>query len=64
MKKVCDKYGALLILDGQYLLIRFEPLFKITDHEQRSCAGWVVVDHFMSGSKRASSQIFRPLPKV
>lgn len=64
MKKICEKYGALFILDGEYLLIIVEPLLEITDHEQRSCAGWVVVDHFMSGSKRASSQIFRPLPKV
>lgn len=27
MKKVCDKYGALLILDGQYLLISLSPCY-------------------------------------
>jgi hypothetical protein len=50
MKAVCDKHGALLILDGKYHSV---GVYHVADVTQRSCLEWDDAERFMNGSKKA-----------
>jgi adenosylmethionine-8-amino-7-oxononanoate aminotransferase len=52
VREVCDKYGALLILDEVSILSTFEAT---KSDISRSCVAWVRPERYTRGSKKAST---------
>jgi hypothetical protein len=67
LKQVCDKYGALFILDGSFPNKPFYSgggRFAINKLQQKSCQAWDGAGHCTYGSKQTWRPISKLLPKA